>query len=459
LNLPEEISLLKTLVLQLMERVKELEEENAFLKAQLNENSRNSNRPPSSDGFKKKPAIAKPKGKQRGGQRGHKGKTLEMVATPDIVKQHAPQKCLCGQSLRKVKSQVLSRRQVFDLPAPKLEVTEHQLVACVCPNCERLNVGDFPIDVVAGTQYGSGVKSLVTLLNTSLNVPFKKIRQFFKDVYGADLNEATQQKAQQRCADLLNLSEAQIREQLINAAVSHFDETGMRVAGKLHWLHNCSNAMFTYLFVHPKRGKEALDDPASILPDYQNWAIHDCWPSYFKYTNCQHGLCGAHLLRELQSCIERGSSWAIRMHALLMYTYEKSEKGNHIVSDYDFIDRQYKQICASAQKEEPPPQYRYKKKRPKKTKGRNLLERLVKYQSEVLAFARYAHIPFTNNQAERDVRPAKIKLKVATSFRTLKGAQVYARIQSFISTTRKHQLNVFNELVATFNGYNFLTPI
>ena len=141
------------------------------------------------------------------------------------------------------------------------------------------------------------------------------------------------------------------------------------------------------------------------------------------------------------------------MHALLMQTYEKSKKGNHIVDDYGFINQQYKQICAIAEKEEPPPQYRYKNKRPKKTKGRNLLERLVKYQSEVLAFARHAHIPFTNNQAERDVRPAKIKLKVATSFRTLSGAQVYARIQSFISTTRKHQLNVFNQnILLTRNG-------
>ncbi len=110
-----------------------------------------------------------------------------------------------------------------------------------------------------------------------------------------------------------------------------------------------------------------------------------------------------------------------------------------------------------ANQEEPLPKQRYANKRPKQTKGRNLLNRLVKYKSSVLAFAHYQQVPFTNNQAERDVRPTKTKIKVAGCFRTKKGADIYARIQSFISTTRKHQRNVFNELVAVFDGCSFLT--
>ena len=207
--------------------------------------------------------------------------------------------------------------------------------------------------------------------------------------------------------------------------------------------------------------------------------MHDCWASYFHYDGCRHAICGAHLLRELQALVEQGSIWADRMRDLLRYAYTKSDEGTSTVSDFDFLARHYDRICQMADGEEPPPKYRYKNKRPKKSKGRNLMERLVQHKDSVLAFAKYPEIPFTNNQAERDVRPAKIKQKMAgcTSlsawlldvrpakikqkmagcFRTLRGARIYARIQSFISTARKQQLNVFNELVATFGGHNFLT--
>lgn len=440
-----------------MARIEELEKENGELKSRLAQNSKNSNRPPSSDGLKKRPAFPRKKGKKTGGQTGHKGKTLEMVAHPDFVVQHAPVKCQCGQSLRRVLKHTVERRQIFDLPDPKLEVTEHQLQACTCPNCWRMNMGEFPLEIPARAQYGNGVRALSVLLNTGLNMPLGKVRQFFADIFGYDLNDSTQLGAHQKCYDLTAPSENQVRQLLLDSPVNHFDETGLRVAGKLHWLHNCSNSKYTYLFVHPNRGRKALDSPSSLLPFYTGWSVHDCWSSYFKYENPKHAICGAHLLRELQALIEQGSKWAGLMRELLLYAYEKSDKGSAAAADPAFIERQYERICKRADEEEPKAQQRFKHKRAKKTKGRNLLERLVKYKPAVLAFINYEFVPFTNNQAERDVRPAKIKLKNAGSFRTLKGAHIYARIQSFISTARKHQLNVFNELVAIFNGYSFLT--
>ena len=439
------------------QRIEQLEARVKELEAQLKQNSDNSHRPPSSDGLRKKPALPRPKGKKRGGQAGHKGKALEMVQNPDHEQPHAPIRCSCGRDLSDVPKQVVERRQVFDLPQPKLEVTEHQLQSCICPDCQKLQVGQFPKAVPARVQYGPGVRSLVVLLNNGFKLSLSNIRQFFTDIFGYELNEATQLAANAKCYQALEQSEGRIKEGLLASVVNHFDETGIRVGGKLHWLHNCSNELYTYLFVHPKRGKKALNDAPSLIPHYRGWAVHDCWASYFRYNQCRHAICGAHLLRDLHALVEQGSHWADRMRDLLLYAYTKSDEGKSVVSNFGRIERQYARICEMAQSEEPPPEYRYENKRPKKTKGRNLMERLVQHKDAVLAFAKYPEVPFTNNQAERDVRPAKIKQKMAGCFRTLQGAQTYARIQGFISTTRKHQRNVFNELVATFGGYNFLT--
>ena len=394
MNLPNDIESCHELIKILWAQNQELLKRVAELEARLNQNSQNSNRPPSSDGLSKKPAFPRKRGKKRGGQLGDKGKTLKMVSDPDYIVVHSPKQCSCGRCLEEVAKQTIQYRQVFDLPEPKLKVTEHQLQSCICPDCKTLQLGQFPSDVAAAVQYGAGVRSLVVLLNNGFKLSYAKIRQFFCDVFGYELNESTQVSANQKCYQVLAKSEQRLIWQLLNSKVNHFDETGLRVNGKLHWLHNCSNRLYTYLFIHARRGKKALKDEASLIRRYSGWAIHDCWASYFKFDQCRHGVCGAHLLRELQSLVERGSVWADRMHDLLLYAYAKSNNGKSVVPDFGLIRRQYERIC-----------------------------------------------------------------EMAGCFRTVKGAQTYARILSFIATTRKHQLNVFNELVATFNGYNFLTPL
>ena len=461
MSLPNDIASLQALVLELLKRVEYLEAENKELKARLEANSRNSSLPPSTDGLKKKTALPKGKAKKRGGPKGHKGKILEMVSTPDYVVELCPSKCSCGTSLLRQKKKQQSIRQVFDLPAPQLEVTENQQQSCVCPNCGKTNKGEFPQGIAPNTQYGSGVRALVTLLNVEYKIPYKKIKTLFGDLYGYSLNEATQIKALKKAYDSLAGSETQIKTELLASPVNHFDETGLRVAGKLHWLHNSSNKLFTYLFVHANRGKKALLSPASLLPDYKGWAVHDCWASYFKLDQCGHAICGAHLLRELQALIDQGSRWAGQMHQLLLNLYQQTDQGKSNLENLKKVIRKYNRICRNADKEEPPPIINLRGK-PKRTKGRNLKNRLVKYKNAVLAFAKYSYIPFTNNLAERDVRHAKTKQKIAGSFRTKSGADVYARICSFIGTLRKHQLhqqdlnlNIFNELIALFDGKPF----
>ena len=436
----------------------------AELEARLNKNSGNSDQPPSSDGLSKKPAIRpafeRKKGRKSGGQPGHKGKTLEISATPDHTQSHLPSHCECGQALDKSAARVLAIRQVFDLPDPKLEITEHQQLGCACHECGRYHQGTFPASVVARTQYGSGVKAMVVLLNTWFKLPLKKIQTLFGDFYGYGINESTIVKATGLCYDQLEASEEGIKKSLLKSVAAHFDETGMRVVGKLHWLHACCTTLFTYLFIHAKRGTEALEDRASILPNFKQWAIHDCWTSYFKFTDCSHGICGAHVLRELKALEEQKVEWAswFRKYLLSLYRMSGQGKGRIPAEKKQKALRLFERIWSDADEMEPQPvKSKSGRGRPKGTKGRNLLIRFKKHQSALLAFAFEAHVPFTNNQAERDLRPAKTKQKVAGSFRALEGAKRFARIQGFVSTTRKHQLNVFQQLKRAFEGQTFLT--
>jgi transposase len=456
MTLPNDIHALQALVLQLLEENTALKAEIAELQARLKKDSHNSHKPPSSDGLRKRPAFPKKRKGKRGGQPGHSGKTLTMVDKPDNTITCKPDTCSCGVSLQDTVGTVIERRQVFDLPEPTLSVTEYHRVRCQCPACGKRHEGVFPSEVNAPVQYGHGVLAFTTLLNTAYMLPFKKIHTLFADLFGYAINEGTLVRGNRVCYDALAPSSAAIKEQLQDSALCHFDETGVRVDGKLHWQHVVSTPSATYLFVHAKRGKDALHSSQSLLPGYRGWTVHDCWSSYFGFNACRHALCGAHLLRELTAVAEQGSQWATQMHRLLLTLYRLSDDGRQTVEYSERWSRLYDTLCQRAQREEPPPQRTHRRGKVKRTKGRNLLERLIKYKASVLAFAFYAEVPFTNNQAERDLRPVKVKQKIAGCFRTLVGAQHYVRIYSFISTARKQQRHVFKELRHLFMGDSFL---
>lgn len=478
MTLPDDIEQLKDLVSQILARLSVLEDENEALKTEnialkaenqklkqenqelrrrLNQNSRNSHQPPSSDGLKKKPALPKKSGKKSGGQKGHLGKTLEMVDEPDLTVVHHAQKCVrCERAfgLEDV-GKIISRRQVFDIPPPKLEVTEHQLGEIVC--CQKKHLGEFPKGVGNVVQYGERIQALSVLLNNDYRIPLKKLENLFADLYGCSFNQSTAVVANERCYQKLEPIEEEIKRLIKASKVVNFDETGGRVANKLHWFHTACTDLYSYLFVHEKRGKEALMSEQSVIKDYENWAIHDCYASYFKFENCQHAVCNAHILRELESLKEQASKWAKKMKDLLMEMFQASEKGTKVLKNKKKWLAKYEKICKQADKEEPPPKPPPKGKRGRATNsvGRNLLNRLRKHQSGVLAFAFEKEVPFTNNQAERDLRCLKVKQKVSNSFRQKKGAENYARIQGFIGTVRKHQQNVYEQLTNVFEGVPF----
>lgn len=438
----------------------EMKVEIADLRARLESNSHNSNKPPSSDGYKKqtvKPGLPKGKGSSQGGQKGHKGHTLQQVESPDKIVTCLPGICTCGHEFKKDQLILSEKRQVFDLPQPKLEITEYQIFKASCPVCGKEQKGVTPEGVNAPAQYGNKVKAFAVLLNVHYKLPFKKIQLLFSDLFGYPINESTISLAGEKCYEKLEESERIIKSKIIAENVVHADETGLRTAGKLHWLHTATTRLYTYLFVHEKRGAGAIQSNKSVLRDYIGWLVHDCWGSYFNLEKLKHAICGAHILRELEGLIEtRKTKWAKVFKSFLLSVYkmpfeERVKRRKHIESRYD-------RICEIGEKAESPPvKTTGRKGRYKRTRGRNLVERLIREKDAVLAFAFNKEVPFTNNLAERDIRPAKVKQKISNCFRTFKGAEIYARIEGYISTVRKNKRCVFPELCTTFEGHNFIT--
>ena len=466
----EEILTLKTLVSSLLERVSQLEAENAQLRldnialkaenlelqARLSKNATNSHKPPSSEGYSKKPALSKVKTGKVGGQFGHKGQTLQMSSTPDVLIKHYAEICTaCSKILNK--SDVVnvgSSHQVFDLPPQKLLITEHQLLVSQC-TCGCQNKASLPTGLsYSPVQYGSNIKALAVYLNTDFKLPFQKISTLFGDLYGYEFNPSTAFSANQQLFDKLEPIEDFIKEALKKEQVVHADETGLRCQGSLQWLHVTCSLLYTYFFVHPKRGKLAIESEKSILQDCKNYLMHDCWISYFGLENPSHLICNAHIVRELQALIENGSSkWAEIMQKYLLNLFELSQQQPISQTLLPKYVREFHQICQQGFLEEPvPSKIIGQKGRMKKSKGLNLLERLSKNQDAVLSFAFHQDLPFTNNQAERDLRPVKTKQKVSACFRTIAGANHYARIQGFISTIRKQGLNPFLQLQDVFQN-------
>jgi transposase len=453
----------KQLVMYLLAKVEQLSVENAALKARLNQNSSNSSRPPSGDGYRKKShtEILKESSekKRQGGQIGHKGNTLHQVIVPDFLIDHKPELCNCGHHFAPTSEyELLEKRQVFEIPPQRIDVYEHRIYQSQCPVCGEKHKAIFPSTVAAPVQYGNRMKTFVAMLNVVCSVPLAKTSQLVEDLFGVSINEGTIVSICKQLSDSLEGTDKILQQLILESKVVNADETGIRINKKTSWLHNYSTPFYTYLFPHLKRGIEAIEKGRIFLKDYSGWLIHDCWRSYNKFPDVKHGLCNAHILRELQSVIENDNRiWAKQMQDFLA-------KLNKIPFEDRFQNQtslkvEYDQICNFARKEEPPPieNLTIKKGRKKKSKSLNLLNRLMEYKEYVLAFAFNEEVPFTNNLAERDLRTAKIKMKVSNCFRSFEGAQHYARIASFISTARKNKHNIFEEIYNSFCGYNFLT--
>jgi transposase len=441
-----------------------LRQEVADLRRQLDKNSSNSSKPPSSDGLKKPPrvfgSLRGKSGKPSGGQKGHGGDTLKQVAKPDVIERHEAQacgRCLSGLTARMAIG--VEKRQVFDLPEPRLQVTEHQAMIYCCAHCRSRTVATFPQGVIASAQYGPRVRAAALYLHVQQLIPEDRAAQTMADLFGAvSLCPNSIVAWGRKKADELWAVAERIATLAAEAPVRHLDETGFRVAGKLHWLHTVSTDALASYRVTTRRG----DLPKGLRGGV---VVHDHFKPYYApdsgFAGVRHALCNAHHLRELQALIDIDKEpWAEPMRDLLLEANaavrSAIEEGARALAPPRLraLLKHYNAIVQRglAFHRQLPPLVRSKApRRPPRRPGHNLLIRLAKFKGDTLRFLHDFAVPFTNNEAERDLRMMKVKMKISGSFRTLQGARVFACLRSVIATARKQGRNILLTLTQAPN--------
>lgn len=467
-NLPRE-SLL-ALIKHQGERIALLEAQNAELEARLEKleahlakNSTNSSKPPSSDGLKKpNPKSRREKGKRKsGGQPGHEGKTLEMVATPDDIVRHTVAVCAgCQADLSETQTVRVVKRQVFDIPPMRLQVTEHQAEVKVCGCCQHQTRAEFPADVTAPVQYGANVLAHAAYLNSYHLIPLARVREWFADCVGQWVSEATIEKAVSQLANAVAPSLDVIYEGLTRSQTVHFDETGFRIEAGLAWLHTACTDYLSYYTVHLKRGDEAMLD-AGVLPNCHGWAVHDGMKAYFSFETVRHALCNAHHLRELEFAHEQyDATWAKQMQRLLLKMKKHDDEQTLTQKLIRDLEAEYDTLIEKGFEAFPiqprPPDYKGRYAQHTVT---NLLIRLRNHREAVLAFLHHPEVPFDNNLAERDLRMMKVKQKISGCFRTWQGAEVFAAVRTYLVTARKQGVSMLHAAYLVFCAKPFIPAI
>jgi len=426
------------LIIKQSEQIRLLSVQIVELKDQLAKNSRNSGKPPSSDGLKKpKPKSLREKGQRKtGGQNGHPGKTLCLVEIADeVVVEHCPH-CQCDLQAQAVER--MERRQMFDLPPQRLRVTEHQAQVKRCTGCGELVKAHFPAGVETSVQYGAGLKAQIVYLSSYQLLPIARLVELIDDVYGQRLSADTVLGMCEDVSVAVQPSLTIVKDALLQADVAHCDETGLRVGAKTQWLHVFSTPTLTFYAVHAKRGQDALRS-IGLVAQFTGRLMHDAFVSYFVFDQCQHSLCHAHILRELTFLFEQhGQGWANDLKTLLV-TMKKAVAEARALQQFSLdpnlrhqLVARYHQLLQQAWQDNPPlpPARVAKRGRVKKSAAQNLLQRLETHHEAVLAFLHDFRVPFDNNLAERDLRMMKVKQKISGSFRTQTGANIFATLRS-----------------------------
>jgi transposase len=456
----------QALLQQQAEQIGSLSQQLKALQDRLAKDSHNSHLPPSSDRFgRKRKSLRHKSEKPSGGQAGHAGASLPFSSTPDEITELTIERCeVCQQDLHAVAACGRERRQVVDVPAPRLLVREYQTEQKQCPHCQQITIAAFPAGVQAPVQYGPHVGAMAVYLVQQQLLPLARACEVMGDLLGVHMSEATIWELIKRCAGQLAPVEQQIKEALMESEVIHQDETGLRVEGKGHWMHVTCTPTLTHYHVDTSRGKPALD-AIGILAHFLGISIHDAWGSYFLY-DCEHALCLVHVLRDLVFLAEQGLLWADELKSLLLDMKEATQQARALgkwrldPQEVEDWEAQFLRLLDEGDQAHPrataPPGQRG---RCKQSEARNLLDRLRKQQKAVLTFLEDLRVDFDNNLAERDLRMVKVQQKVSGCFRSLVGAQAFARIRGYLSTLRKQGLPLLSALQATLCGHPVLPSL
>lgn len=449
------------------ERITELEAVIVELRARLGANSRNSSRPPSSDGLAKEPveksnkkrSLRRRSGRKPGGQSGHAGHHLERREVPDDEQVHPLERCEeCGTDLLGQPIVESQSRQVLDLPElPRLWCVQHWIQKRVCPCCGKLRSSEFPAEASAPVCYGPRIKALGIYLVSYQHLPCERAAELLSDWLGAPVSVGSLQAWVAAGAAGLEEFLEEIRAKLECAEVAHFDETGGRIDGRLRYIHAASTDQLTLYTTHDKRGVEAMSD-AGVLPDFRGVAMHDGYASYRTFTEALHALCNAHHLRELLGAEEQGQLWAIAMSCLLIDIKELVDEakahGLQRLSRRQLkeLHASYREVIKMGYEANAGLEQHTTGRRPKRTKAQNLLLRLDEREQEVLRFAHDFRVPFDNNLCERDLRMVKLQQKISGCWRTSEGAKRFLAIRSYLQTAKKQGLRPVEALTRLTSG-------
>jgi len=435
------------------------------LEGRLAKNSKNSSKPPSTDGLNKPAPQSLRKGGQNpnGGQKGHSGTTLRQSAQIDETVNHFADTHCSACQREMVDHAIAETRQVLELPKLGIRTVAHQQWRSSC-TCGAMHLGAWPVGVNAPVQYGASVKAMAVHLNQHHLVPLARTTQLMQDLYGVRLSQASIQSFAQEGASALHATVAEIGWAVQGAGVVHADETGIRVKGKLHWLHCAVTSTLTWLAPHAKRGTLAFE-ALGLLQGIKGVLVHDGLASY-KGLDCTHSLCNAHHIRELVYVHEQENEkiwdpWAQEMIDLLLQALGEVDLAGGPLNEprQAWFEARWSTLLERGEALNPQTQRTGTSQdaslgargRLKQSKAANLLKRLREHRQEVWRFMRQAGVPFTNNLAEQALRMSKVKQKISGCFRTEHGADTFFTIRSYLATMTKQKANLFDCLVSTFN--------
>ena len=453
------ISVHQEAIAQRDETIQALEQRIKELEAQLNQNSRNSSRPPSSDG-PKKPRTNKggKKEKKPGGQPGHKGTTLKMAPSEEAqIENHYPASCSgCGADLSSQPSLGFGRRQVFDIPPIEIQVTEHRAHCACCPYCGVHTQGPFPAEATNNAVYGPNLRTFASYCMSYQLLPFERTAELLSDFLGQPISQGTLDNILSEACGELGAFAGQVVTRLQQEEVEGFDETSVRAEGRQAYAHVASGSEHTFFYLG-KRDYATMNE-MGILPEFKGIAVHDRYANYFGY-DCLHSLCNAHLLRNLQAAIEQHNDyWAGELQQLLR-NINKAVKRAKAQGKEAFSAShcaQYRQRYMNWVKQglelHPTVQAEGGNGSPKQSKTHNLLVALRDYADEVLRFMYDFRVPFDNNAAERDIRMLKVKMKISGFFHRIETGNRFLRIRSYLSTAAKQGYSAFEALKQLFTG-------
>ena len=424
-----------------------------LLANRLTLNSRNSSKPPSSDKNRTREKRSGENRRKAGGQSGSVGTTLRQVDDPDEIETLTIDRSALPPG--EYREAGFERRQVFDIDISRV-VTEYRAQVVINENGQRF-VAPFPDHVTKAVQYGAGVKAHAVYLSQYQLIPYQRVQEYFQDQLNLPISAGSIYNFNQQAFALLEEFEQRLVVHLVAAPLLHTDETSVNIDGKLHWLHCHSNAQWTLFYAHARRGTDAMNEK-NVLPRFRGVLCHDHWKPYYQYTDCEHALCNAHHLRELERAHEQDNQqWAKHMQELLNIILNdvKQQGGSLPVEQVVRYTERYRNLLRQAEIECPPPDEKKNPKqrgRTKRSKARNLLERLQLYEQDVLRFMSDPIVPFTNNQGENDLRMTKVHQKISGCFRSKDGADIFCRVRSFLSTCRKNRLSASDALTQLFAG-------